>query len=104
MEPQVFYLPKHRLGPLLGLGIYAAFTCEHTFNITDFQAFIDAQQGQYIFGTISYDFKNMLEALTSDNPDECRYPLLHFWVPKSVYILEDTPRHLAGENEVNDQE
>jgi len=104
MEPHVFYLPKHRLGPLLGLGVHATFTCEESFNISDFQAFIDAQQGQYIFGTISYDYKNMLEALASDNPDECCYPLLNFWVPKSVYILEETPRHLAGENEVLNQE
>jgi para-aminobenzoate synthetase component 1 len=104
MEQQVFYLPQHRLGPLLGLGVHAAFTCEETVKIADFQAFLNAQQGQYIFGTISYDYKNSLEALTSDNPDECRYPLLHFWVPKSIFILTEKPQHLAGENNISDQE
>jgi para-aminobenzoate synthetase component I len=41
----------------------------------------------YIFGYIAYDFKNLLENLTSANEDNINVPLFHFFVPLYQFEL-----------------
>ena len=58
----------------------------------------------YIFGYLSYDLKNDLEALTSDNFDGLGFPELFFFQPKKLFFLKDGEleiRYLtAYENEI----
>jgi len=46
-----------------------------------------AAQKNWQFGYLSYDLKNSLERLSSDNLDELQMPLLHFFVPKVLIFL-----------------
>lgn len=42
------------------------------------------QQHHWIFGYLSYDIKNGIENLQSDNPDVMGFPEIHFFVPELV--------------------
>ncbi|MDC0189301.1 anthranilate synthase component I family protein [Flavobacteriales bacterium] len=49
----------------------------------DLDTFID-QNSDWIFGFITYDFKNQIEQLSSSNPDYQKFPLLHFFIPEII--------------------
>jgi len=48
------------------------------------QCFLDQHQ-KWVFGYLSYDLKNEVEDLSSNNTDRLRFPVLFFFVPKAVY-------------------
>jgi para-aminobenzoate synthetase component I len=62
---------------------------------TDFtNAFDDLKQYQqttndWIFGYLSYDLKNDLEDLVSENDDEIEFPELFFFQPKKLFFIVD---------------
>lgn len=41
----------------------------------------------WVFGGLSYDLKNELEDLTSENPDPIRFPNIYFIVPQHVILI-----------------
>ncbi|MFW5708239.1 MAG: chorismate-binding protein, partial [Bacteroidota bacterium] len=43
----------------------------------------------WIFGFFSYDLKNQLENLHSNNVDGIKMPMMHFFVPKLVFIFKN---------------
>jgi para-aminobenzoate synthetase component 1 len=51
--------------------------------------FIEENKGEYIFGFLSYDAKNQIELLSSENPSRIEFPELYFCVPKFVVRVED---------------
>lgn len=54
-----------------------------------FDAFLNKQTGQYIFGYFSYDLKNEFEPfLTSGNTDYQQFLYTFFFVPKHVFIKD----------------
>lgn len=57
--------------------------------VKECSAFIEANKGEYIFGFLSYDAKNQIESLSSENPSRVDFPELYFCVPKFVVRLED---------------
>jgi para-aminobenzoate synthetase component 1 len=96
MEPTCFYWKHHQLGPILGLGKTHEFKSNLHLDTLQVQDFLLAHQGKYIFAFLTYDLKNTYEDLTSDNTDQLVFPLLHFWVPESLYQLEEKPRFIWG--------
>ncbi|WP_042479732.1 anthranilate synthase component I family protein [Solitalea canadensis] len=42
-----------------------------------------------IFGYLTYDIKNQLEELESNNPDHCHFPLLFFFRPRIELLITD---------------
>jgi len=42
----------------------------------------------WLFGFFSYDLKNELEHLTSENPDNIQMPLIHFFQPRLVFLVK----------------
>lgn len=48
--------------------------------------FVHKNQGKYLFGYLTYDLKNQLEALRSENRSFIDLPLLHFFLPE--YVVE----------------
>lgn len=57
---------------------------ENSYNtIDEVQDFIDKKK-DWLFGFISYDFKNTLEKLESKNPDTIGFPELHFFCPEKI--------------------
>lgn len=57
-------------------------------SIDDLKAFYEAHQ-QWVFGFFSYDLKNQIEDLTSNNRDELDFPNLYFFVPKYLIAYKD---------------
>lgn len=58
-----------------------------------YQAFDDlksyqAQTNDWIFGYLTYDLKNDLEALTSENFDGLQFPDLYFFQPKKLFLIK----------------
>ena len=96
MEPTCFYWQHHELGPVLGIGLAEELKLDLQFDKSRVQDFLAVNQGNYIFGHLSYDLKNSFEALTSENPDKLNFPALHFWVPQSLYQLKDQPLLIWG--------
>ena len=52
------------------------------------QELYDRKKG-WLFGYLSYDLKNEIEELTSENSDHLNFPLLHFFSPKVVIQIEN---------------
>jgi para-aminobenzoate synthetase component I len=46
------------------------------------------QNKDWIFGFLSYDLKNQLENLKSENTDGIKMPLMHFFVPEIVFLFK----------------
>ena len=57
--------------------------------ISKLEIFIKSNPGKYIFGYLSYDLKNEIENLSSNNLDGVEFPELYFWIPKYVVDLKN---------------
>lgn len=51
------------------------------------QQFSHKHQGEWLFAGLSYDLKNELEQLQSQQPDHLQFPLLHCFVPEHLFLL-----------------
>ncbi len=84
-EKHLLYLNSNVVGGknMLAIGNY----CD--FKSSDFENGLLALRKaeltkDWLFGYITYDFKNQLEQLSSSNFDGLNFPELHFWQPKVV--------------------
>ena len=57
-----------------------------THLIENWKNFLTKNSG-WKFGHVCYDFKNQLENLSSQNPDQIKFPDLFFFIPKIVIQL-----------------
>ncbi|KQM77284.1 aminobenzoate synthetase [Pedobacter sp. Leaf216] len=48
-----------------------------------------AEHKQWVFGFFSYDLKNEIEAVHSNNPDHLNFPDLYFFVPKHLIAFKN---------------
>ncbi|MDO9187108.1 MAG: anthranilate synthase component I family protein [Bacteroidia bacterium] len=62
------------------------------------QGFYDQRKG-WLFGYLTYDLKNEIEELNSENTDELEFPLLHFFVPKVVIQFDETVASATYDND-----
>lgn len=103
MDPSIFYFPQHRLGPLLGIGLQCEIKSNEPVQIEQLQAFLNENNGSFIFGSMSYDLKNQFETLHSFNADQLAFPHYHFWVPQALYRLGNQLELIAGDNTPTNQ-
>ena len=59
--------------------------------------------GDWIFGTLSYDLKNDVEQLTSENFDGIHFPDLYFFQPKKLFLLKGDELEMQYLNFVEDE-
>lgn len=57
----------------------------------------------WLFGYLTYDLKNDVEALSSKNYDELHFPDLYFFQPKKLFLISDTHIELSYLNFVADE-
>ncbi len=70
---------------IMACGVEHELRIESTEGAFDaLQCFLDQHQ-KWVFGYLSYDLKNEVEDLSSNNTDRLRFPVLFFFVPKAVY-------------------
>lgn len=63
------------------------------------------KNGSWVPGFLSYDLKNEIEDLRSDNPDHAGFPLLHFFAPEHLILIkgkEVTVRSSSPETTLRD--
>lgn len=53
------------------------------------ESFIEKHNNRWVFGGFSYDLKNDIEPLQSQNPDFINFPEAFFFVPKHILILKN---------------
>jgi len=74
-------------------GFIAGFGCREEIicNENAFESLkaFNKKTNDYLFGYLSYDLKNEIEDLTSDNMDNLSFPALHFFIPEYVFISKD---------------
>lgn len=74
-----------RFDAILAVGTHRIISVEQDcFNkLREFQNKVK----DYIFGYFTYDLKNEIENLESNNPDGLQFPNLYFFQPKKIFIL-----------------
>ncbi|MGB5988591.1 MAG: anthranilate synthase component I family protein [Marinifilaceae bacterium] len=74
-------------GFIAGVGCREEIICnENAFE--SLKAF-NKKTNDFLFGYLSYDLKNEIEDLTSENTDNLFFPALHFFIPEYVFIYKD---------------
>ena len=67
-------------------------------------AFIKEHDGSYVFSLLSYDIKNEIEKLNSNNSDDVCFPIALLWRPEIVVsIKQSTIKYLQGKESPNHQ-
>lgn len=73
---------------LIGAGSIAEISGLGEDILARMNQFLSQHQG-YIPGYFSYDLKNKIEDLKSENPDYLNFPGLHFFVPEHSILIKD---------------
>lgn len=93
-QQEFIYFPEKRL---LGFGAGYRYVMREGEDFSKCQSFLDLYQGKYVFTCLSYDLKNELEKLTSENIDSIEFPLVVMWIPEYVVCFsEDEVKLLQG--------
>jgi para-aminobenzoate synthetase component 1 len=71
---------------LAAIGSIRSITAGNDTHLEQLKGFQDTNK-DWIFGHVSYDLKNEIEELVSQNPDAIQFPDFHFFVPEAVIIL-----------------
>jgi para-aminobenzoate synthetase component 1 len=61
-------------------------TVNHTSALVELEQFIQQNKNSYLFGYLSYDLKNEIHNLDSNNNNSVEFPLIYFWKPQ--YVVE----------------
>ena len=96
MESTCFLWNHQQHGQVIGVGSSHELKLRPNFDHTLIQDFFTLHKGKYIFGYLSYDLKNEFENLSSNHQDHLDFPLLHFWVPDSLFQVKEKPFLLWG--------
>lgn len=74
---------------LIAIGARAELIIKNQENaLEQLQTFYDARKG-WLFGFLSYDLKNEIEELSSENSDQLEFPLIHFFSPEVVIQVKE---------------
>ena len=85
----VAYLNSNNGSSILAFGNGSQLTIREGEAFQPLQRFVDEHKGKYIFGCLSYDLKNQVEALDSSNLNMHEFPATVFWVPEYVVRFKD---------------
>ena len=105
LDNHQYQIKPHTQECLLAAGIKgSSFTGA---GITQLQEYLKEKQNRWLFGHLSYDLKNGLEALSSHHHDHIQFPEIFFFEPSVLISLNehfitiqaDDPRQIF--NEIN---
>jgi len=82
------YQQKHSsFDAILAVDAFSEIETDYTNAFEQLKAY-QTNVNDYIFGYLSYDLKNDVENLTSNNMDELHFPDLYFFQPKKIFLLK----------------
>jgi para-aminobenzoate synthetase component 1 len=88
LDSNNFNDPYSKFDTLIAIGIKDSVTANTGSAFEELAAFRDQNPG-WLTGFFSYDLKNELEDLESDNPDHLHFPDLFFFAPKHLILIND---------------
>lgn len=71
--------------------------------LSQLQEFYDQRKG-WLFGYLTYDLKNEIEQLHSENADALAFPILHFFVPEVVIQFDTTSVFVTYDDDLMSEE
>ena len=80
--------PFSRFNSVIALGAASEFTASGKEDFLKLKEFIN-QTKDWLFGFFSYDLKNQIEELSSNNFDGIQMPLMHFFQPITIVIVQN---------------
>ena len=97
MDDRYFFLNSNDGESLLAVG-NETVSFDQIESLEDIQHFIDRNKGKYIFTCLSYDLKNAIYPLSSENEDVIEFPDALFLIPHTVVRIKDkTIQYEIGE-------
>jgi para-aminobenzoate synthetase component 1 len=82
----------------LAIGSTRELVVKDAYNaLQQLQSFCDEKR-DWLFGYLNYDLKNVIEDLQSENADELKFPLIHFFSPLVVIQMGTTTHTLHFNN------
>jgi len=81
---------------LLAVGVKSECIVEAANNaLVQLREFLKKHKNEYVFGYLTYDLKNDIESLSSNNADTTVFPTLYFFVPESVISVTNNLSRLS---------
>ena len=78
-----------RFETLIAVGVEQELRCNTGNPFAQLAAFREQHRG-WVFGFLTYDLKNEVEELSSNNPDHLHFPDLYFFVPEHLIIIKNS--------------
>lgn len=91
---------------LIGFGSLDEFTINYNFRgdpFKELQIFID-KNPDWLFGYLTYDLKNYIELINSENEDRLEFPLLRFFIPEIVAVVNGDELEIHFHEEYTSQQ
>ena len=84
---KVCFLNSNDGSSILAFGEGVSLRLESDNNLEKINSFINEHAGHYLFTCLSYDLKNEIESLTSENQDDVGFPMAILWKPDLVFKI-----------------
>ncbi|MCO4292235.1 anthranilate synthase component I family protein [Solitalea sp. MAHUQ-68] len=73
---------------LIAAGTQNELLASNNYYLEELKEF-QTRNRQWLFGYLSYDLKNQVEDLKSENSDQLNFPIAYFFVPKFIICIKD---------------
>ena len=103
MTSNVCFLNSNNGKGLLAFGGKDILVIKNVSSLTDIDSFIKERPNKYIFLCLSYDLKNGIESLNSNNSDSVCFPDLVFWCPDCLFDIKNESLSLLQGASTNEQ-
>lgn len=101
MDSPIAYFNSNDGNARLAFGQGKIFKFSHSNSLEHLQGFIDDNKGKHILLMLSYDLKNSIEELESNNPNYSDFPLGYAWCPEfMVDISHENVAFIQGEKNI----
>ena len=85
----ICFLNSNDQSGILAYGSGGLLELNGTHVLEAIHEFINEHKGKYLFMALSYDIKNEIEDLNSQNPDSIQFPKAVLWCPEVVVKIKD---------------
>lgn len=85
---------------LIAVGVKHELICNAGAAFEQLEKFRQKNVG-WVLGCLTYDLKNEIEDLSSNNPDQLQFPEMHFFVPEHVIIIRESGIELISDDDEN---
>jgi para-aminobenzoate synthetase component I len=100
LDSHGYDLPHQKAQCLVAVGSVAAIELAADGQALErLQEFVDAHQGQWLFGHLGYDLKNEIEQLSSTHKDEIGFADACLFVPEVVLQWQDHELHISSQGQ-----